>query len=337
MKYPNELPPLAFGRDRTLEFDNPEALAAVLSSGGRARLAYRRIDTDTPFLSRSSEIRTSHARIVASASSAVEVDAEAPSSTGILLLPLHGSTVTRYGGRDVEWGLAQGPAYLPSDRCTATTTERSAASIDIDPTIIKPMIHTMLGDPGARRISEALDYRTPRLVSEGRRDHLDVAKLLLHQIASFDHLNGDAQLVERSGLDDVILRMSILMLWPELLATDVERRQSNRRAVNLTCDYVDANLAKRITLTDLERISGLSARSLQYAFRSAFGCTPMQWVTRRRLEAVRSRILLAQEGDSLTTIAGEYFNNLGDFSRHYRLRYGELPSRTLHDVLTRRF
>ncbi|WP_018389191.1 helix-turn-helix domain-containing protein [Ancylobacter sp. FA202] len=107
------------------------------------------------------------------------------------------------------------------------------------------------------------------------------------------------------------------------------------RGLNMACDYIDANLDGRITLSDLERVSGLSARSLQYAFRATFNRSPMQWTTDRRLEKVRERILSARTGDTLTAIAGAYFTNLGDFSHSYRARYGELPSQTLQNVLAR--
>lgn len=44
--------------------------------------------------------------------------------------------------------------------------------------------------------------------------------------------------------------------------------------------------------SDMERISGLSARALQYAFLQRYQCTPMQWVRDARLD--RARIMLTQ-------------------------------------------
>ncbi|MBI1651381.1 AraC family transcriptional regulator [Hyphomicrobium sulfonivorans] len=106
--------------------------------------------------------------------------------------------------------------------------------------------------------------------------------------------------------------------------------------VQLACEYIDANLTNPISLTDLEFLTGLSRRSLQYGFRAAFDRTPMQWVAQRRLEAVRRQILEAPPGANLTMIAGEYFANLGEFARMYRRRYGELPSATLKQALAKR-
>jgi transcriptional regulator GlxA family with amidase domain len=132
--------------------------------------------------------------------------------------------------------------------------------------------------------------------------------------------------MERTGLEDMMLRAVVMLLAPKLFLAEGKRRKTK---LNEVCDYIDANLDKKITLTELERLSGHSARSLQYAFRSAFDRTPMQWVLDQRLEAVRRRILAAKAGVTLTALAADYFGNLGEFARLYKARYGELPSQTL--------
>lgn len=327
---------LGFGNAHAVEFDDPDKMADALATSTRATLNYRSLAPEQPFLCRSSMVRTGLVRVVASASSAVEVDAYAPSAIGVLLLPIHGTTQVDYGRRTMEWGTSAGPVFLPADRCVCRATARSVVGIDIDPMVTERVLRAMLGDVAERNITGAIDHTTPRLLPRGGGREQGFADYMLRLIASFDALGCDSRLIERSGLDDTLLRSAILYLSPELLTAGTEHLERKASTVDLVCDYIEANLSLRITLTDLERISGLSARRLQYAFRAQFNRSPMQWVTERRLEAVRKRILSAPEGATVTWIAGDYFGNLGEFSRLYRERFGEMPSETLKTVASRR-
>ena len=94
------------------------------------------------------------------------------------------------------------------------------------------------------------------------------------------------------------------------------------------CEYMQAHLESGLTLTDLEVFSGLSARSLQLAFKKQFGCSPMQWLTVQKLHKVRHKLLNDRSADSIASLAVGYFPNLGDFARYYRRQFGELPSQT---------
>ncbi|MQT14514.1 helix-turn-helix transcriptional regulator [Rhizobiales bacterium Sp-1] len=122
----------------------------------------------------------------------------------------------------------------------------------------------------------------------------------------------------------MLLAPSLLLHTPPAAA-----RTGAKAAVSHLCDYIDANLTRKITLTDLEKISGFSARALQYSFQSVTGQTPGKWISNRRLEVAHTLIIKAEPGATVTEIAGPYFNNMGEFARLYRARYGELPSETL--------
>lgn len=95
------------------------------------------------------------------------------------------------------------------------------------------------------------------------------------------------------------------------------------------CDYVEANLALRFTLSDMARISGLSTRSLQYAFLYHYQCSPMHWVMKLRLSKIRQRLLHGQPGDTVAAIARAHgFASASAFSAHYLREFDELPSTT---------
>jgi AraC family ethanolamine operon transcriptional activator len=77
--------------------------------------------------------------------------------------------------------------------------------------------------------------------------------------------------------------------------------------------------------------TGISQRTLEYAFRERFGASPMQFIRRMRFHAVR-RALLAEDRpcSTVTDMAMHFgFYQLGRFAREYRVIFDELPSTTL--------
>lgn len=75
---------------------------------------------------------------------------------------------------------------------------------------------------------------------------------------------------------------------------------------------------------------GVSRRELEYAFRSAFGESPRDFLESLRMNAVRNALRRAGEDDSVTEIALAHgLNHLGRFSVRYRSLFGERPSETV--------
>jgi transcriptional regulator GlxA family with amidase domain len=124
-----------------------------------------------------------------------------------------------------------------------------------------------------------------------------------------------------------------MMLKPDLfkLEASIDTTQSySKNLLDRACQYIQEHLHELITLTDLEKVSCMSKRNLQYAFQQHFNCTPMQWLRMQRLETARSMLLKKESNLSITATAllcG--FNNPSAFAHNYNLRFGELPSVTI--------
>jgi AraC-like DNA-binding protein len=100
--------------------------------------------------------------------------------------------------------------------------------------------------------------------------------------------------------------------------------------VRLAAEYIDAHWNQPITIDALVEASGVSARALFKNFAKVYGCSPMQYVKRLRLEKARRLLIAADTKQSVTAVAFACgFLNLGHFARDYRNQYGELPSQTL--------
>ena len=106
---------------------------------------------------------------------------------------------------------------------------------------------------------------------------------------------------------------------------------ANAVAIQRTHDWIMSNLAEQITRAELCAISGLHVRTLTRGFRLKYGVSPMQFVRDRRLDAVRNTLLAGPADEiSVTRVAEDYgLYHLGRFSHDYRLRFHELPTRTL--------
>jgi AraC family ethanolamine operon transcriptional activator len=108
-------------------------------------------------------------------------------------------------------------------------------------------------------------------------------------------------------------------------------KQSHSDIVKIVEDYSLTRAGDHLYVTDLCRITGVSERSLEYAFKNVLGLSPVAYLTRLRLHRVRQALLAATQGS--TTVSAEALNwgfwHFGDFSRAYKDCFGELPSDTL--------
>lgn len=146
--------------------------------------------------------------------------------------------------------------------------------------------------------------------------------------------SGDLQ---HLGIDDLIYRNLALLLFPKLetllRSEDGEAPRSDReRVFEELLEWVEANLHTPINLSQLELRSGYSRCNLQLVFQQRFGCGPIQWVRRQRLEKARQDLLNPAPGESVASVANRYnFSSLSVFSRDFRLRFGIVPSKVLRE------
>jgi AraC-like DNA-binding protein len=112
---------------------------------------------------------------------------------------------------------------------------------------------------------------------------------------------------------------------------DGQDKAPNAVAIQRAQDWIMSNLAEQITRAELCAISGLHVRTLTRGFGLKYGVGPIQFVRDRRLDAVRNTLLAGTADEiSVTRVAEDYgMYHLGRFSHDYRLRFHELPTRTL--------
>ncbi len=136
-------------------------------------------------------------------------------------------------------------------------------------------------------------------------------------------------------VDDLIYRNLALLLSPRLrqiLNADSAERSGRERVLTELLEWIQAHLQTPISLSDLELVTGYSRRNLQQAFQQRFGCGPIQWVRRQRMERIRQELLSAEANETVADIASRYgFTSLSVFSRDFRALYGLRPSDLLRE------
>jgi AraC-like DNA-binding protein len=108
-------------------------------------------------------------------------------------------------------------------------------------------------------------------------------------------------------------------------------RQARSDIVRIAEAHALSQVGEHLSVSDLCRVTGVSERTLEYAFREVMGLTPVAYLIRLRLHRVRQGLLAGTHGS--TTVSTEAltwgFWHFGDFSRAYKECFGELPSDTL--------
>lgn len=115
------------------------------------------------------------------------------------------------------------------------------------------------------------------------------------------------------------------------LAGDTQRGLMPR-VVRKAQEFMAAHAEQPVSLADVCREIGCSARALQLAFRQHAGQGPMEFLRELRLDRVRAELLAAagSDGGGVREAAQRYgFLHLGHFAAQYRTRFGERPSETL--------
>jgi len=279
------------------------------------------------FASKSHVLHINGLKIAAGANSPVVVDVGHTDDV-TLMIPFAGTNYSTFGKNKLIWNPKMGACFLPSMGRGGSSEDRAVVTLTIDPIKLQATMRTMLGNFDEREVWANL--LNPRVVSleVGGVKFLNVFGELCKLIDAA-HLNPD--LLSLQGMDDMFYRNMALMMQPELFYAAVNNRiGKSKSAVDTVCDYVLANLHSRLTLTDLEKISGLSQRSLHTAFANKFQMSPMQWVKERRLMAANTALLNASPNTTVTQIALDLgFASLGAFAVDYRKRFGESPSATL--------
>ena len=121
--------------------------------------------------------------------------------------------------------------------------------------------------------------------------------------------------------------------WIGGIAGDWQRTTRSRaKVIRSAQDVIHGRAAEPLTVMELCQQTGVSERTLEYAFQERFGVSPKRYLMMYRFHGVRRA--LRQSDPSATKIADVAntwgFWHMGQFAADYRKLFSELPSQTLH-------
>ncbi|WP_168377310.1 helix-turn-helix domain-containing protein [Sphingomonas sp. Leaf343] len=126
-----------------------------------------------------------------------------------------------------------------------------------------------------------------------------------------------------------LLVYQFVSAWPSIGTTIAPNPVDvSIRPIKTALDFIEGNLRRTLSISDIAAAAGLTARALQTGFKRHVGCSPVQHLIARRLDRVHAA-LQTDDDLSVAQAASTWgFAHMSDFSRRYRERYGCLPSDT---------
>ncbi|MBX9662174.1 AraC family transcriptional regulator [Novosphingobium sp.] len=280
-------------------------------------------DRHVPFAAKVAARRVGDLDVITAALTTAKVKVEETKGWQ-LIIPFHGYGTMRGDRTTLAFeGGCQG-LLMPNLRRTTDCTSQMIVTANVTIAKLRETASAMMGDgSGQARIDDrpyALDMRRQREIFPA-----------FQQLCSLiETTSGNPHYARILGIEDAMYRWTIHAL--ALLPQDAEsalKVSRDRHRIDVVCDLVRTSHDRPLTLTEMERLSGLSARALQYAFKARFGCSPMEWQRRERMQLARSRLMFPAAGDTITDIAYAMgFSSSAAFTSQYRRYFGETPSTT---------
>jgi AraC family ethanolamine operon transcriptional activator len=100
-----------------------------------------------------------------------------------------------------------------------------------------------------------------------------------------------------------------------------------KKALDIIADRAD----EPVSVAEIARLTGVTDRTLRYAFEEAYGLSPKRYVQAYRLNNVHRLLRRARkEGRNVSDAANAWgFWHMGQFARDYRRMFGALPRETM--------
>mgnify|MGYP006277030047 CR=1 FL=1 len=319
------IPALAFNEVNASSFTDPQRVSESHTSAYLGVHNIRNSNQETDFRFKSAHLEVKD--LIISAYSSTGVSYEREIIPGLeLILPLNAKGFVESGG-DVFYFHHRHQVFFHGYRQKKQTMKGSAVNINFSEEKLNSTRAALFG----RIEKESVPFHTQSpLLAIG---DISFSKLFESLFLQIDAIDANPKIFQKLNLDDSFYRLCAGLLSPDLFLADAAQDESpsyTRPEITKLCEFLSAHLTEPISLTQMEQISGLSARVLQRSFQKAFGLRPKQWLRRERLHAARGDLLNPHEATTITSLAYDFcFASPSQFARHYHAEFGELPSQTL--------
>ena len=248
----------------------------------------------------------------------------------MFMLPIIGSGTYAAGTRVTPWRASRSIIQSSHDRPMLLEAEgMMAIAIRADAGHLIHEFNAMTG----QALEDDYLLSSGCKVLAGEQQGIDYYNTLMKIGAMIDGCDGNVELLERIGLEDVVYRVLAAMLSAsggrEQVSDGAIRLPRSSRAIDAICHHIRHNPGRPLTIPGMERMTGLSGRALNYAFQKHFDCSPQEWQRNHLLDEARKRLSRPGQSASIKKLSYELgFSSPSSFTAHYKQRFNELPSDT---------
>lgn len=156
--------------------------------------------------------------------------------------------------------------------------------------------------------------------------------VILHMFGLASELNDPRQFeaLNRPIQETLLASLDATLVPADRLAARRGSFDKHRKLIARLDELVALFGSRPLYSDDLAAALGVSARTLQTATHAVHGVSLHHYLRLKRLWSVRVQLMIGGNGLTVKAAAlGNGFWHMGDFSRGYRLAFGETPSETL--------
>lgn len=332
------LPPLAFGEKWARKTQEAHKAAELASETMTAIKNFTAKRDGDEFISKTANLFLPDLSIYANASSPLCAEMEA-SEDIYFSVTFYGDCVTWIDSKKYHWRPKEKAIFIgPSNHRLGESDYRSFIVAKLTRSRLKETALAMCGSNTI--IADSLDLLTTRLVDLNAHG-MDLSTVFESYCHIFDALKCRVEAINSLNLTDNFYRSVVVSLMPHLLIEQIKEAHTDEYfsdKIDCLIGEMRSRLNKPLTMTDMERIAGLSARQLQMLFNKRFGCAPIEWQRRDRLRIAHERLLKARPGLAISELAEQLgFSSASRFTNYYKQVYGELPSETILKIKQNRY
>lgn len=328
--------PLVFHQGKATVDRDPQVLASRLAQHYSLLDFAPRRGWERNFLHRSSSAAAGDLTLTCGYTSPIQGQIGERTGTGSINICFAGRASYESDDQRVEIHGGKPIFFAPGHAYHYTVDHFNGLAFDIDLQRLRSTAAAMAGFGISERRFQP-DLAMVRAIGQSSERSASLMRMLRQAFALVDDAALEAAgTLAHLAVDDLIYRLLALLLFPRLSSLLEEQRHqaplSRGRILEELIAWIEAHLDRPIQLTELEQRSGYSRRHLQAAFQQRYGCGPIQWIRRQRLERARKALLQPLGGETVSAIAARSgFRNLAVFSRDFHAAYGLKPSDLLRE------
>ncbi|RJS45781.1 AraC family transcriptional regulator [Nocardioides cavernaquae] len=245
---------------------------------------------------------------------------DAPLDDYLLTLPIAGAGQFRYGSATALASVGHGVLIGPHQDFEFGFDEAwDQVVVRLDRSRVESVAAALTGETGPVHFDLSLAPDVSRL------DGMLESAVDLVDSAAVQHR---PQLLWQ--LEQVIIESLLLAQPNNRMRLQPSDRPMTSPRLRQAMEFMIDRIADPLSVADVALACGTSVRSLQTAFRTELGTTPVQWLRSQRLERAHTLLLSGAPGLSVTDVAYRCgFFHLGEFGVAFRARYGTTPSAVL--------